>query len=214
MDEDMENPKKRHSDIDCFVYEVCKVFGHLGCPEYCQGASSFWVFIASKIKQSCDEQKEYYTKAEMVFFERQVGSRYYDTSCDAGRVFYLKRAMIAFLKEQELIKSLNQLESACLKKLEDPMLITKIHMEGLMFDRVYANLMMLVKSKELNKLALDMNVHYKELLDFLQRLIDKPLLILNREQIVFPSEPRLYSNDKKLNHRLRTHSANVLSRCL
>ena len=87
-------------------------------------------------------------------------------------------------------------------------------MEGLMFNRVYVNLMMLVKSKVLNKSALDMNVHYKELLDFLQRLIDKPSLILNREQIVFPSEFRLYSNDKKLNHRLRTHSANVLSRCL
>ena len=62
--------------------------------------------------------------------------------------------------------------------------------------------MMLVKSKELNKTALDMNVHYEELLDFLQRLIDTPSLILNREQIVFPSEPRLYSNDKSLNHRL------------
>ena len=201
-DEDMENPKKRHSDIDRFVYEVCKAFGHLGCPEYGQGASSFRVFIASKIKQSCDEEKEYYTKAEMVFFERQVGSRYYVTSCNAGRIFYLKRAMIAFLKEQELIKSLNQLESACLKKLQDLLLITKTHMEGLMFDRVYADLMMLVKSKELNKTALDMNVHYEELLDFLQRLIDTPSLILNREQIVFPSEPRLYSNDKSLNHRL------------
>ena len=204
MDEDMENPKKRYSDIDCFVYEVCKAFGHLGCPEYGQGASSFWVFIASKIKQSCDDEKEYYTKAEMVFFERQVGSRYYVTSCNAGRVFYLKRAIIAFLKGQEFIKSLNQLESACLKKLQDPLLITKTHMEGLMFDRVYADLMMLVKSKELNKTALDMNVHYKELLDFLQRLIDTPSLILNREHIVFPSEPRLYSNDKKLNHRLRS----------
>jgi len=104
--------------------------------------------------------------------------------------------MIAFLKEQELIKSLNQLEFACLKKLQDPLLITKTHMEGLMFDRVYTDLMMLVKSKELNKSALDMNVHYKELLDFLQRLIDKPLLSLNREQIVFPSEPTLYLNDK------------------
>ena len=137
-------------------------------------------------------------------FERQVGSRYYVTSCNAGRVFYLKRAIIAFLKEQELIKSLNQLESACLKKLQDPLLITKTHMEGLMFDRVYADLVMLVKSKELNKTALDMNVHYKELLDFLQRLIGTPSLILNREHIVFPSKPRLYSNDKKLNHRLRS----------
>ena len=71
-----------------------------------------------------------------------------------------------------------------------------------MFDRVYGDLMMLVKSKELNKTALDMNVHYEELLDFLQRLIDTPSLILNREQIVFPSEPKLYSNDKSLTHRV------------
>jgi len=35
-------------------------------------------------------------------------------------------------------------------------------------------------------------------------VIDKPSLILDREQIVFPSEPRLYSNDKKLNHKLRS----------
>ena len=69
MDEDMENPKKRHSDIDCFVHEVCKAFGHLVCPEYGQGTSLFRVFIASKIKQSC---------------ERQVGSRYYITSCNAA----------------------------------------------------------------------------------------------------------------------------------
>ena len=76
MDEDMKNPKKRHSDIDCFIYEVCKTSGHLGCPEYGQEASSIRVFIASKIKQSCDEEKEYYTKVEMIFFERQVESRY------------------------------------------------------------------------------------------------------------------------------------------
>ena len=76
MDEDMKNPKKRHSDIDCFIYEVCKTSGHLGCPEYGQEASSIRVFIASKIKQSCDEEKEYYTKVEMIFFERQIESRY------------------------------------------------------------------------------------------------------------------------------------------
>jgi len=52
---------RKGSDIDCFVYEVCKP------SEYGQGASSFQVFIATKIKQSCDEEKEYYTKVEMVF---------------------------------------------------------------------------------------------------------------------------------------------------
>ena len=40
-----------------------------------------------------------------------------------------------------------------------------------------------------------MNVHYEELLDFLQRLIDTPSLIL-REKIVFSSESGLYSNGK------------------
>ena len=123
----------------------------------------------------------------MVFFERQVGSRYYVTFCNAGRVVYMKRAMIAFLKEQELIKSLNQLESTCLNRLQDPLLITKTRMEGLMFDRVYADLMMLVKSKKLNKTTMDMNVHCEELLDFLHRLIGEPSSLLDREHIVFPS---------------------------
>ena len=59
--------------------------------------------------------------------------------------FFLKRAMIAFLQEQEILKSLNQLESTCLKKLRDPLLITKTHLEGLMF---YADLMMLIKKKK------------------------------------------------------------------
>lgn len=35
-----------------------------------------------------------------------------------------------------------------------------------MHDKVYADLMMLVKSVSLNKTALSMNVHYEELLDF------------------------------------------------
>ena len=51
---------------------------------------------------------------------------------------------------------------------------------------------------------MDMNVHYEEMLDFLQRLIGEPSSLLDREQIVFPSEPRLYSDDKLLNHRLRS----------
>lgn len=99
------------------------------------------VLLVIKIKQSCDGEKEYYINAEKVFFERQVGSRYFVTSSNAARIFYLRRAILAFLKEQELIKSLKLLESTCLKKLQDSLLITTRLVW--MFDRIYADLMML-----------------------------------------------------------------------
>ena len=63
--------------------------------------------------------------------------------------------MVAFLKE--LIKSINCLKSSCLQKLQDPVLLTNLRLEGLMFDKVYADLMTLVKSTD----ALEMNGHYK-----------------------------------------------------
>jgi len=53
-----------------------------------RGASSFRVFIASKIKESCDEEKDYYMKAEAVFL-RHVGSKYF-TFCNAGCIFFLR----------------------------------------------------------------------------------------------------------------------------
>ena len=47
-----------------------------------------------------------------------------------------------------------------------------------------------------------MNVHYEELLDFLVKISDTPALMLSCEDIVFKTEPRLYSSDASLNHRL------------
>ena len=112
------------------------------------------------------EIETYYKNAENVLLKRQVGSRYYVTSFNAARILFLRRAMVTFLKEQELIKKLNKLESTCLEKLQNDLLINKLRLEGLMHDKVYADLMMLVKSSSLSKTALSMNVHYKELLDF------------------------------------------------
>lgn len=43
-------------------------------------------------------------------------------------------------------KSLNILESICLKKLQDSVILAKAELEGLMYDNVYADLMILVKS--------------------------------------------------------------------
>ena len=53
---------------------------------------------------------------------------------------------------------------------------------------------MLVKSKALDKSALDMNVHYLELKVFLEELTQHPQQIMNQKYQVFPSEPRLYEN--------------------
>ena len=56
----------------------------------------------------------------------------------------------------------------------------------------------------LNKTALDMNLHLKELLEFLETIKDEPRLLLNSEWQVFKSEPHLYSQScPKTNHRLK-----------
>lgn len=113
--------------------------------------------------------------------------------------------MIEFLKEQELIKELNKLESACLQKLQDDLLINKLRLEGLMHDKVYADLMMLVKSVSLDKTALSMNVHYEELLNFFVMIGDTPSILRDCDKIVFTTEPRLYSSDINFNHRLASN---------
>ena len=74
-------------------------------------------------------------------------------------------------------------------------------MDGLFFDEVYAGLMMLMKSTDLGKKYLDLNPHMKELLDFLTELSHYPRLCLDPQHNVFRTEPRLYGDDKKLNHR-------------
>ena len=190
-------------DIDLFVHELAKLFGHLGTPEYCHGSSTFRVFLEDKARKSSRDDKEYYLSTQKVVLERQVGSRYYVTSCNAGRLYFLRKALIEFLKEQELLKALNRLESTCLKKLHDSLLLTNLRLEGLMFDKVYADLMTLVKSTDLNKTVIEMSSHYEELLKFLSALITEPHEILNSDMQVFKSEFLLYGEASKLNHRLQ-----------
>ena len=117
--------------------------------------------------------------------------------------------MLAFLNEQKMLKKLNLLELTCLKKLNDPVLLTMVRLEGLMFDHIYADLMMLVKSKDLKKSAFDMNIHYQELLSFLNLLAINPTCLLNSEAYVFSSELRLYSDDHRVNHRLHAQYISI-----
>lgn len=65
-----------------------------------------------------------------------------------------------------------------------------------MFYCVYADLVMLAKSKELDKSALDMNQHYLELKLFLRMVQDDPPAAMNKEHQVFVSEKRLYGDDQ------------------
>jgi len=53
-------------DIDSFVHELAKLFGHLGTPEYCHGSSTFRVFLEQKTKESSGDEKEYYLSVQKV----------------------------------------------------------------------------------------------------------------------------------------------------
>ena len=128
-----KNSSGTYHDIDLFVREIAKLFGHLGTPENADGAS-FRLFLAQRATE-CVGAEEYYVNTQKVFLERQVGNRYYVTSCNAGRIYFLREAMAAFLTEQKIIKSLNHLESTCLKKLQDPLLLSNLQLEGLLFDK-------------------------------------------------------------------------------
>ena len=57
-----------------------------------------------------------------------------------------------------------------------------------MFDKVYADLMVLVKSTNLNKTAIEMSSHYEELLNFFSTLITEPGKLLDSDMQVFKSE--------------------------
>ena len=189
---------RSRNDVDQVVHEVCKLFGHLGTPEYCHGAEAFRVYLAKESKTG----DSYYETAKNVYLKRQVGSRYYVTACNAGILLFLRKAMVSFLNEQKMLKKLNMLETTCLKKLSNVTLLTKVRLEGLLFDKVYADLMMLVKSEILRKSSLDMNIHYSELLGFLRSITDDPKILLDSSACVFVSELNLYENNIKLNHRL------------
>ena len=66
-----------------------------------------------------------------------------------------------------------------------------------MFYFVYADLVTLAKSRELNKSIHDMSKHYLELKVFLDEVEKHPEVTRDREYTVFSSEPRLYGASKK-----------------
>ena len=177
--------KQERYEGDSFVHAAARLIGHHGVPEYGQGGKF----------------KIFYKEAMGIELARQVGSRYYVTAYNAGRLFYLAPAITQFLNEQKMMKSLNQLEAEVEQKLHSERIQAELKVDGLFFDKLYADLMMLIKSTELDKSVLDMSAHYLELKVFLEELSHHPEEIMNPEH-VFQSEPRLYGLSSKTNHRI------------
>ena len=135
--------------------------------------------------------------------ERQVGSRYFITACNAGKIFFLQEAAIAFLLYTGKNTG-NKLEQDVFRKLQDSQELAQLKADALLFHHVYADLAMLAKSTDLNKSSFDMNQHNLELQQFLQTLEHNPKVIYDKQLKVFFSEIRLYGNEKSVNHRLHS----------
>lgn len=194
-------------DADTLVREFSKLLGHLGTPEYAQGVRHFKEFIENlleKAKQLNDNEENIDTLNNQLKTKlaRQVGSRYFVTSRNAGRIFFLSdtaRTFLGVLKDTK--PDLNKLEKSVISRLEDTRQIGSLKLDGLLYDKVYADLMMLLKSNKLNNSVLDMNIYYLELRKYLELLCEKPRLILDSDYQVF-SEKRLYDPSSKTNHRV------------
>ena len=91
-----------NASSDVLVHEFCKLLSKSGgkhsIPEYGHGAIAFPDFLALMASQSSSSKASYYQQCAEVKMERQVGSRYFVTAANAGKVFFLREAAISFLK--------------------------------------------------------------------------------------------------------------------
>ena len=187
------------------MHQFCKVFGKHGTPEYACG-----VRFPDFLKIMCDETwmseqaylESYYQQCYDLRLKRQVGSRYFVTASNASKIIFLIPAAIEFMEYTGKNESGNKLEKEVFRKLKDVQEIIQLLVDSLMYFHVYADLVMLSKSKQLNKSVLDMNAHYLELKCFLAEAEKHPEIVLQQECQVFVSESRIYGNSKQTNHRL------------
>ena len=208
----VEKEFREYEPGDCFVHEFCKLLGKHGTPEYGHGVLDFPDFLlatANAAEASGDTNKASIYKAALnVNLHRQVGSRYFITASNAAKAYYLAPMAKAYLEELSTTKELNRLEKEVQKKLNSTSELAQLKLDGIFFHHVYADLMVLVKSNSLNKSVLDMNKHYLELKMSLSELSFHPEHALDCTYKVFPSEPRLYTNEET-NHRISPTACTV-----
>ena len=90
------------------------------------------------------------------------------SASNASKIFFLSKAAVEFL-ECTGKDSGNNLERTVYKKLQDSEELFRLKTDAL-FYFVYADLVMLAKSNDLGKSALDMSQHYLELQLFLSMI--------------------------------------------
>ena len=103
----------------------------------------------------------------------------------------------------------NKLERDLLAKLLDKDEVAQLRIDGMMYYHVYADLVMLSKSNDLQKSAYDMNLHYLELKTYLSKVEHNPEVVMDAGYHVFQSEMRLYGDNSVTNHRLRPVSQTI-----
>ena len=167
------------------MHAFCKLLGQVGTPEYGQGIT-FKDYITYELnKPNTINRTTYLNNVLKTNLERQVGSRYFVTAYNSSRIHFLYPAALDFLNHLRTVKTLNRLEQYVLSNLQDKVMLHNIKIDGLFFYRVYADLTTLVKSNKLSKSVLDMNVHYLELLNFLQEVISYPDQLIDNSTPVF-----------------------------
>ena len=195
--------QRDNPQADVVVHEFCKLLGKHGVPEYGAGVLVFPDFLEEMCTTDTEPGKaSYYENCMKVQLDRQVGSRYFVTASNAGKVLFLRDAAVHFLEFTGRNEG-NKLEQSLCQKLHDLDVLSQLRADAIMFHHVYSNLTMLAKSTHLDKSALDMSKHYFELQLFLEEVVSDPATAMEKDLRVFPSEGQLYGDNKKINYRLR-----------
>ena len=155
--------------------------------------------------------RPYAPKFAKIRLDRQVGSRYFVTASNAGKILFLREAALDFFIYTGKFDG-NKLEQEVFQKLHNPDLLSQLRADAIMFHHIYSNLVMLAKANDLNKSAFDMKQHYLELRLFLQEIELNPQTAMNVDFEVFASEKKLYGTDTKCNHRLHSMYKHVEQR--
>lgn len=196
--------EREHNQTDNFIHEFTKLFGQHGVPEYCVGVLQLRDYIQLQLEQEKDPEKiSYYQECESITFERQVGSRYFVSAVNAGKILFMAPLAVEYL-EYTGKDSGNKLEKSVYSRLKNPQELACLKADAIMFHHAYADLVMLAKSNDLQKSAFDMGQHYLELKCFLEEMERYPENCMECSYQVFPSEPQLYGTSKKINHRKHT----------
>ena len=95
---DSDLQQREYHQVDTLVHEFCKLLGKCGVPEYGCGTLDFSDYLNLELEQGCSPEKtNYYNLCKKMSLDRQVGSRYFVTASNAGKILFLREAALDFL---------------------------------------------------------------------------------------------------------------------